>query len=259
MEHDLEFFRHLSWERCGRWYQGNTPEGGVEACKSRKSTRDKCQWVLHFGETALPKHKHWVHSKEDIAELTSFLDTKWSNLKPVPGTHQVHCVKSHGSDSVQVSDTTDGGEARVCVICTTTTTQEEQGEQDKQEDEDEEEEEQEDEDEEEDEQEDEDKEEDEQEDEDEEEEDKARGGRGNRHSSWTVGCGTVRWNRVSGRSEVNRFQHWCSSECNAQKWKLLEMAPSRDMIYYKKSDILCIVSTPIAAGHRGQFTFSDYF
>lgn len=169
MEHDLEFFHHLSWERCGRWYRGNTQEGDVEACKSRKSTRDKCQWVLHFGETALPKHKHWVHSKEDIAELTSFLDTKWSNLKPVPGTHQVHCVKSHGSDSVQVSDATDGGEARVCVICTTTTTQEEQGEQDKQEDEDEEEEEQEDEDEEEDEQEDEDKEEDEQEDEDEEE------------------------------------------------------------------------------------------
>ena len=37
-------------------------------------------------------------SKEDIAELTSFLDTKWSNMKPVPGTHQVHCVKSHGSE-----------------------------------------------------------------------------------------------------------------------------------------------------------------
>jgi len=79
-------------------------------------------------------------SKEDIAELTSFLDTKWRNTKPVPGTHQVHCVKSHGSDSVQVSDTTDGGEARACVIRTTTTTQEEQSEQDEQEDEDEEEE-----------------------------------------------------------------------------------------------------------------------
>ena len=72
-------------------------------------------------------------SKEEIAELTSFLDTKWSNTKPVPGTHHVHCVKSHGSDTVQVSDTTDGGEARVCVIHTTTTTQEDQGEQEEQE------------------------------------------------------------------------------------------------------------------------------
>jgi hypothetical protein len=115
-------------------------------------------------------------SKEDIAELTSFLDTKWSNTKPVPGTHKVHRVKSHGSDSVQVSDTTDGGEARVCVIRTITTTKKEQSEQDEQEDEDE-----------------------------EEENEQEELGTGNRHSSWTVGCGTVRWNRVSGRSEVNRF------------------------------------------------------
>ena len=61
--------------------------------------------------------------------LTSFLDTKWSNTKPVPGTHQVHCVKSHGSDSVQVSDTTDDGDTRVCVIRTTITETSEQEEQ----------------------------------------------------------------------------------------------------------------------------------
>ncbi len=73
----------------------------METCKGRKSTR---QWVIRFV------------SKEEIAELTSFLDTKWSNTKPVPGTHHVHRVKSHGSDRVQVSDTTDGGKARVCVI-----------------------------------------------------------------------------------------------------------------------------------------------
>ena len=79
-------------------------------------------------------------SKEEITELSIFLDTKWSNTKPVPGTHHVHYVKSHGSDRVQVSDTTDGGEARVCLIRTTTTTQEDQGEQEEQEDEDEEEE-----------------------------------------------------------------------------------------------------------------------
>jgi hypothetical protein len=79
-------------------------------------------------------------SKEEITEQTSFLDTTWSNTTPVPGAHHVHCVKFHGSDRVQVSDTTDSGEAQVCVIRTTTTTQEDQCEQEEQEDEDEEEE-----------------------------------------------------------------------------------------------------------------------
>ena len=35
-------------------------------------------------------------------------------------------------------------------------------------------------------------------------------------------------------------------------WKWLQ---SRDMISYKKSDILRIISVPVAAGHRGQFSF----
>ena len=38
-------------------------------------------------------------------------------------------------------------------------------------------------------------------------------------------------------------------------WKWLQ---SRDMISYEKSDILRIISVPVAAGHRGQFTFSDF-
>ena len=33
---------------------------------------------------------------------------------------------------------------------------------------------------------------------------------------------------------------------------------SRDMISYEKSDILHIISVPVAAGHRRQFTFSDF-
>ena len=33
---------------------------------------------------------------------------------------------------------------------------------------------------------------------------------------------------------------------------------SRDMISYEKSDILRIISVPVAAGHHGQFTFSDF-
>ena len=38
-------------------------------------------------------------------------------------------------------------------------------------------------------------------------------------------------------------------------WKWPE---SRDMIYYSKSDILHLISAPVAAGHRGQFSFSDF-
>ena len=32
----------------------------------------------------------------------------------------------------------------------------------------------------------------------------------------------------------------------------------KDMIYYRKKDIVRIISPPIAAGHRGQFTFTDF-
>ena len=45
-------------------------------------------------------------------------------------------MKSHGSDKVQVSNTTDGGKVRVSVIHTTTTTQKDQGEQEEQDNED---------------------------------------------------------------------------------------------------------------------------
>lgn len=31
----------------------------------------------------------------------------------------------------------------------------------------------------------------------------------------------------------------------------------KDMIYYYKKDIVRLISPPIAAGHRGQFIFSD--
>ena len=33
---------------------------------------------------------------------------------------------------------------------------------------------------------------------------------------------------------------------------------SRDMIYYSKSDILRLINAPVAAGHRRQFSFSDF-
>ena len=69
----VEFLPHLSRERCGWWNQGNSHESSMEACKGRKSTRDKCQWVLHLGETALPKHTHQVRFERRNRRTDEFL------------------------------------------------------------------------------------------------------------------------------------------------------------------------------------------
>jgi len=136
----------------------------------------------------------------------------------------------------------------VCVIRTTTTTQEEQGEQDEQEDEDEGKDEQEDEDEEEDEQEEEDEEE-EDEQEEEEETDIQVG-------QWVV----VLYDGIEYPGEVRSINSNAGVQVNVmhKSGSFLKWPQSRDMIYYKKSDILRIFSAPVAAGHCGQFTFSDF-
>ena len=54
--------------------------------------------------------------KEEIAQQTMFLDSKWENVRAIPQTHHIHCVKAHGSNLVQVSDTTDDTEVRICQI-----------------------------------------------------------------------------------------------------------------------------------------------
>ena len=54
--------------------------------------------------------------KEEIAQQTMFLDSKWENVRAIPQTHHIHCVKAHGSNLVQVPDTTDDTEVRICQI-----------------------------------------------------------------------------------------------------------------------------------------------
>lgn len=130
--------------------------------------------------------------------------------------------------SVQVSDTTDGGKVRVCVIRTTTTSQEEQSEQDEEDDEDEEEE-------------------DEQEEEDETD---------IQVGQWVV----VLYDGIEYPGEVRSIDSNAGVQVNVMHksgscWKWPQ---SRDTIYYKKSDILRIISAPVVAGHCGQFTFSDF-
>ena len=45
-----------------------------------------------------------------------FLDSKWENVRAILQSHHIHCVKVHGSNLVQVSDTTDDIEVRICQI-----------------------------------------------------------------------------------------------------------------------------------------------
>jgi len=65
----------------------------VEACKAERAHVTNASEYSTLGIRLCPNINIEFVSKEDIAELTSFLDTKWSTTKPVPGTDQVHCVK----------------------------------------------------------------------------------------------------------------------------------------------------------------------
>ena len=137
--------------------------------------------------------------------------------------------------AVIVSDTTDGGEAQVCMIDTTTTTQKEQSEQeDKVEKEDE------------------------QEDEDEEEEDKQKEEEETdiQVGQWVV----VLYDGIEYPGEVRSIESNAGVQVNVMHksgscWKCPQ---SRDMIYYRKSNILHVISAPVAAGYHGQFTFSNF-
>ena len=144
MEHDLKITRNFFATSHGKGVVvgiGGTVKRAVwRHVKAERTHMTSASEYSTLGKQLCPNIHIKFISKEEITKLASFLDTKWSNTKPVPGTHHIHYVKSHGRDRVQVSDTTDGGEARLCVICTTTTTQEHQGEQAEQKDKDKEEE-----------------------------------------------------------------------------------------------------------------------
>ena len=168
-------------------------------------------------------------SKETIAR---FLDTKWSNTKPVPGTHQVHCVKSHGSDSVQVSDTTDDGDTRVCVIRTNVTETSEQEEQQEEE-------------------------EDEHEEQGENDHEEEEDGEHEEDEEVDIQVGqwvVVSYDGIDYPGEVRSIDSNTGVQVNVMH-KSGKWPKSRDMIYYSKSDILRLISAPVAAGHRGQFSF----
>ena len=81
-----------------------------------KAERAHVMNYLTLGKQVCPNiHTEFI-PKDDIAQQTTFLDAKWENTRAVPRTHHVHCVKSHGSDKVKVSDTSDDTDVRKCQI-----------------------------------------------------------------------------------------------------------------------------------------------
>lgn len=54
--------------------------------------------------------------KDEVEKNHAFLDVRWDGVLSVPGTQQLHCIKSHGKDKLQVSDITDAGHFNIYQI-----------------------------------------------------------------------------------------------------------------------------------------------
>ena len=93
----------------GKMHRRHTQENKLEACEGRKRTCDERQ---SLGKQLCPNIHIEFIPKEDIAQQTTFLDAKWENIRALPRTHHIHCVRTHGSDKVKVSDTTDDTDVR---------------------------------------------------------------------------------------------------------------------------------------------------
>lgn len=172
-------------------------------------------------------------SKEDIAQHTSFLDKKWENTKAGPGTHQVHCVRADGSDFVKVSDTTDSTECRRCQIRISdppVSSDAESMDSNK------------------------------------DDEDTDPNEDGERTASNAIDVEVGQWAVVAYDGERYPGEVTALSDIEGVEVSVLHKSGScwkwpqpKDVICYYKKDIVRLISPPIAAGHRGQFIFSDLY
>ena len=87
----------------------------------------------------LPKHALHFRFEGRNYRTDELLGHEMEQYQALLGSHHVHCVKSHGSERVKTSNTTDDGETQVYVILTNTTSQEHQGDEEQHKDKDEEE------------------------------------------------------------------------------------------------------------------------
>ena len=81
-----------------------------------------------LGKEVCPNMHIEFVSQEEVSQLTPFLNARWENVQAVPRSNQVHCVKPIGSDRVQVADTSDSTDVRVCQIRNTIQASEQQEE-----------------------------------------------------------------------------------------------------------------------------------
>ena len=54
--------------------------------------------------------------KDEVEKNHAFLDVRWEGFFSLPGTQQLHFIKPHGSDKLQVSDITDAGQFQIYQI-----------------------------------------------------------------------------------------------------------------------------------------------
>ena len=54
--------------------------------------------------------------KDEVEKNHAFLDVRWEGVFSLPGTQQLHFIKPHGSDKLQVSDITDAGQFQIYQI-----------------------------------------------------------------------------------------------------------------------------------------------
>ena len=116
MEHDLK----ITWNFFATSH-GNGVVDGIGGTLKRtvwRHVKAERAHVMNASEYSTPGkqlcpniHIEFI-PKEDIAQQTTFLDAKWASIRAIPRTHHIHCVKTHGSDKVKVSDTTDDTDVR---------------------------------------------------------------------------------------------------------------------------------------------------
>ena len=101
------------------WIKRDTSEGQSMVIVSNDLNHTKysiyvfMQQIFSHLKTTYPDIEHInIFSDGPTCTANNFLDAKWESIRALPRTHHIHCVKSHGSDKVKVSDTTDDTDVR---------------------------------------------------------------------------------------------------------------------------------------------------
>ena len=167
--------------------------------------------------------------KDEVEKNHAFLDVRWVGFFSLPGTQQLHFIKPHGSDKLQVSDITDAGQFQIYQIRRSQQEQEQPPSHVN--------------------------------DTTPEQEDSIFDPSPPEQlnvGEWVVVCyeGEKFPGEITSTSSENQDVEVRVMHKNGSGWKW----PTRDdKIFYKVEDIECKIKPPTAAGSRGQFVFEDSF